>query len=263
MTDISWHKRALAYSALKYKPHAAHLEQLKLCKDQGRPSESTGLHPDSSYFIYNGSFLSFPQYRFALKARLNLLPVRTVQARCGKPHLQTSCRRCGQHPETLAHVLNHCHYHLGMIRTRHNMILERLIKAIPPSLGHKFKEQPAPRIVGDNRPDLTIISEDGASCMMVEVSMPFEGSPQALAEAWDTKITKYRPLCDALSQRFKTVTFLPFIVGSLGSWFPPNYSTLRQLHIGHHYANLMRKLCVASAIEGSQAIWYASMCTRR
>lgn len=114
------------------------------------------------------------------------------------------------------------------------MILERLIKAIPPSLGHKFKEQPAPRIVGDNRPDLTIISEDGASCMMVEVSMPFEGSPQALAEAWDTKITKYRPLCDALSQRFKTVTFLPFIVGSLGSWFPPNDSTLRQLHIGHH-----------------------------
>ena len=199
----------------------------------------------------------------ALKARLNLLPVRTVQARCGKPHLQTSCRRCGQHPETLAHVLNHCHYHLGMIRTRHNRILERLIKAIPPSLGHKFKEQPVPETVGDNRPDLTIISEDGASCTMVEVSMPFEGSPQALAEAWDTKITKYRPLCDALSQRFKTVTFLPFIVGSLGSWFPPNDSTLRQLHIGHHYANLMRKLCVASAIEGSQAIWYASMCTRR
>ena len=150
-----------------------------------------------------------------------------------------------------------------MVRDRHNTILDRLVRATPESLGSKFREQPLPGTTGNNRPDLTIISPDNTSVILVDVTMPFEGSPSALEEAAATKIAKYQPLCHQLSTHFASVKFLPFVIGSLGSWFPGNEEVLKLLHIGHRYAILMRKLCVSSAIGGSQNIWYTSMCTKR
>ena len=130
-------------------------------------------------------------------------------------------------------------------------------------MGTKLKEQAIPGSTGANRPDLSIISPDESSIMLVEVSCPFEGSPTALEDAARSKIEKYEPLRQALLQRYASVEILPFIVGSLGSWYPPNDRVLTRLHIGWKYASLMRRLCVVSAIAGSQAIWYKKMCTQR
>ena len=106
------------------------------------------------YFTYSGAYLTFPQFRFALRARLNLLPTRTVQARCGKVIPDTRCRHCHLVPETLSHLVNHCLHSMGQIRERHNTVLERLIRAIPPppppSMGDKYKEQPVPNTTGAN-----------------------------------------------------------------------------------------------------------------
>ena len=151
---------------------------------------------------------------------------------------------------------------MGMIRARHNAVLERLIRAIPPSMGDKFKEQPLPDTVGANRPDLTIISPDGRSVILVDVCIPFEGAPEALHEAATAKVNKYEPLRQTLLGRFESVEVFPFVIGSLGSWFPPNHGVLKRLRIGHRYAALMRRLCVASAIAGSQDIWFHSACSR-
>ena len=258
-----WSKRRQGSRALKASAYQRHLHALLDCEDQGRAIASLQLHPSSNYWVSNGAFLSFPQYRFALKSRLNLLLVKTVQARCGRPITNTSCRLCHAHPETLSHVLNHCTRNLGMVRDRHNTILDRLVRATPESLGSKFREQPLPGTTGNNRPDLTIISPDNTSVILVDVTMPFEGSPSALEEAAATKIAKYQPLCHQLSTHFASVKFLPFVIGSLGSWFPGNEEVLKLLHIGHRYAILMRKLCVSSAIGGSRNIWYTSMCTKR
>eukprot|EP00731_Ephydatia_muelleri_P013815 Em0007g1125a len=177
-----------------------------------RPFDSVAQHPDSTFFTYTGAFLTFPQYRFIHKARLNLLP---------------DCA------------------------------------AVPPSLGTKYKEQAIPGTTGNNRPDLTIISPDESTVTIVDVSCPFEGSPLALEEAAKTKLMKYEPLKQHLLQTYNSVTILPFIVGSLGSWYPANDRVLSSLRIGRKYASLMRKLCVVSAVAGSQNIWYASMCTHR
>ena len=185
-----------------------------------------------------------------------------MQARSGSALSDTRCRNCHQHPETLAHLINHCHHNLGMVRERHNAVLERIIRAIPPSLGDVYKEQPLPNTNGANRPDLTIISPDQRSVILLDVSIPFEGHPQALQEAAQLKLDKYEPLRSQLLQRYEAVEVLPFIVGSLGSWFPDNDAVLRRLHIGRKYSCLMRKLCVASAISGSQNIWFRSACSR-
>ena len=171
------------------------------------------------------------------------------------------CRMCGRFPETLAYILNHCHPCLDMVRVRHNTILDRVIRAVPDSLGAKHKEQPLPGTVGDNRPDLTIISPDNTSVILLDVSCPFEGTPLALEEAANAKLIKYEPLRQQLLRTYSSVTIYPFIVGSLGSWYPPNDKVLSALRIIHKYASFMRKLCVMYAIAGSQAIWYAKMCT--
>ena len=183
---------------------------------------------------------------------------RTVQARCGKVLPDTRCRRCQLVPETLSHITNHCLHNMRLICQRHNAVLERLIRAIPQSLGDKFKEQPLPNTTGANRPDLTIIAPDGRSAILVDVCIPFEGSPEALQDAAQEKMRKYEPLRQTLLTRFECVEVFPFVIGSLGSWFPPNEEVLRKLRIGWKYAILMRRLCVASAIAGSQDIWYRS-----
>ena len=246
---------------LKSPTYHRHLTSLREATDQGRANFSTSLAEASNYFIYSGAFLTFAQYRFTLRARLNLLPTRTVQACSGKAITDTRCRLCHQAEETLSHVTNHCLHNMGLIRERHNAILERLIRAIPPSLGDKFKEQPLPNTSGANRPDVTIIAPDGRSVTIIDVCVPFEGSPEALQQAAQEKVTKYEPLHQTLLQRFERVEVFPFIVGSLGSWFPPNDDLLRSLRVSWKYAALMRRLCVASAISGSQTIWYRSTCS--
>lgn len=79
---------------------------------------------------------------------------------------------------------------------------------------------------------LTIISLDESSALLVEVSCPFEGSPTALEEAARLKLEKYEPLRQTLLLTYPSVEILPFIVGALGSWYPPNDRVLSRLHIG-------------------------------
>eukprot|EP00731_Ephydatia_muelleri_P013788 Em0007g1098a len=147
---VHWHKRQEVNQVLKSPTYHRHLTSLREATDQGRANFSTSLAEASNYFIYSSAFLTFAQYRFTLRARLNLLPTRTVQARSGKAITDTRCRLCHQAEETLSHVTNHCLHNMGLIRERHNAILERLIRAIPPSLGDKFKEQPLPNTSGAN-----------------------------------------------------------------------------------------------------------------
>ncbi|KAL5509985.1 hypothetical protein EMCRGX_G005445 [Ephydatia muelleri] len=261
--SLGWSKRKMASQSLKAALANQRLLRLQSHLDQGRAFHSISQHPDSSFFTYSGAFISFYQYRFIHKARLDLLPVRTVQARCRKRVPSIQCRVCNRSPETLAHVLNHCLPSMDMIRDRHNSIVDRIVRAIPQHLGKVFKEQPMPGTTGDNRPDLTIISPDNTSAILLDVTCPFEGSPEALMEAARHKVEKYEPLRQSLLQQYQSVTVYPFVVGSLGSWFPANDTVLSALRIGFRYARLMRKLCVLSAISGSQAIWYKNMCSHR
>lgn len=65
--------------------------------------------------------LSFADYDFTIKGRLNLLLVKTVLKRTKQLRGSIHCdsRHCRLQPETVAYVLNHCHGYMGMIRSRH------------------------------------------------------------------------------------------------------------------------------------------------
>ena len=110
-----------------------HLQTLTASEDQGRVFGAISLDAASSHRIATGKYISFQDYRFGLKARLNLLPTKSVLKRIGKVEIDL-CMRCRQAPETLAHILNACPQYAPLMRERHNKILERTVKAIPPPL---------------------------------------------------------------------------------------------------------------------------------
>ncbi|KAL5510149.1 hypothetical protein EMCRGX_G005642 [Ephydatia muelleri] len=63
----------------------------------------------------------------------NLLPTRMVRKRSSEPIQDTSCPKCHEEQETLAHVINHSPPHVCLVRATHNNILHRLAKAVPTS----------------------------------------------------------------------------------------------------------------------------------
>ena len=234
-----------------------HLLRWKSARDQGRAAECVAAHPASNHWIRGGKYTSFSEYRFAHKARLNLLPTRTVRRRSGEAIADVSCPKCHLEQETLAHALNHCPPHVGLIRQRHNRILHRLAKAVQPAKGRQFLEQMVP---GDNRnlrPDLVIVNEAKSEAYIVDVAVPFEGE-ESFPAARKSKEDKYHHLKALLHTKgIQKVEVDGFVVGALGSWDPENEGVLRKLSIGSRYATLFRKLCCTEAIKGSYAIWRA------
>ena len=237
--------------------HQKQLDSLQAAVDQGKSFHSVAKHPSSSEWIGNGKYMSFADYRFAIKGRLNQLPVRTVLKRTKQLRGSIHCRRCRSQPETLAHALNHCRGYMGLIRSRHGEILKRIKKAVPAELGEIYLEQEIPGDPEKNRPDLVIINRTTKKVIVVDVTIPFEGEENSLQAARATKETKYSRLKTWLQTQYKEVEVAAFVVGALGSWDLDNEPVLRMLRIGRNYSRLFRRLCCISAIEGSRKIWQA------
>ena len=111
---VGWGKRKFVPSLLRA---AVHLEWWKLATDQGRSVTCVSAHPVSNHWIQSGKFTSFSEYRFTLKARLNLLPTSTTRKQAGErvPDLWHMF-------STTAPALSACY----TVRHRHNKILSRL-----------------------------------------------------------------------------------------------------------------------------------------
>ena len=232
-----------------------HLHCLLEAPDQGRTFATVSANAASNHWIYSGAYTSFQDYRFATRARLNLLPTRSVAKRARRIR-EDICPRCHGAPETLAHILNACPPNAGLMRERHNKILQRVVKAIPTSLGECYVEQKVSGSPSDLRPDIVVINRGEKKAIIADVTVPFESSREALNAARQEKIRKYTPLAEWMKADLGLETsVLALVVGSLGSWDNDNLPTLRALGIGKNYSVLFRKLCVSDAISGSRSIW--------
>ena len=78
----------------------------------------------------NGA-LNIAKRRFAMKSRLNLLPVKKVRSRFNNyPQPNLWCCRCRHTEETLPHVLNHCKPVMEQILKRHDRIMGEVLNHI-------------------------------------------------------------------------------------------------------------------------------------
>uniref|UniRef100_A0A8C4R587 Reverse transcriptase domain-containing protein n=1 Tax=Eptatretus burgeri TaxID=7764 RepID=A0A8C4R587_EPTBU len=229
--------------------------------DQGKVAAAlkTDRFANGSSWIHSGSFMRFCDWRFVHQARLNCVPTNAVTHRWS-PAAPQGCRRCCYPRETLAHIVDHCPPGMVPIRRRHNMIQSRLVKAI--RHGDVYVDQHVP---GDpsphERPDITVV--EGNKITIVDVAVPFDNGPDALATCAAAKREKYEGLHNVLVAQGKDVQVLGFIVGAMGSWFPGNESALNRLGISRSYRKLMRRLCCIDAIGGSRDIYIEHMSGQR
>lgn len=233
---------------------AHHLAELVARPQQGKVMACVAPQPVSSHYTYNGSFTRFSEWRFVHRARLGLVPLNAYKR--GRSTNDTRCRRCGYVCETLPHVLCHCLPHSAAMQNRHNAILARLVRALPAEDRTSDRTRVNRRVLGlasALRPDLTVTR--GNRVVIVDVVVPFENGPQALQAAAEEKVRKYTGLVNQLRAQGKQVELLPFVVGSLGTWFRDNERALAALRVGPRYRRLMRRLIVSETLRWSRDMY--------
>ena len=104
------------------------------------------------------------------------------------PPGSSRCSSCGNPQETLPHVLNHCPPLMPAVRARHNTLLDRLIKALPEDFViYEFREQ---SVLGDEsllKPDLVLVNPGTRKGFVIDVTIPFDDSQDALRAARQKK----------------------------------------------------------------------------
>lgn len=179
--------------------------------------------------------LSFSDWRFLHRARLDILPLR------GYPWFSSEdqnkdCRRCGKGVEDGFHVLNNCEVGLQLATLRHNTILNHLTKLL---VERGFTVNVDKHLPGSAlRPDLEF--QLSGSRVMIDVTVPFD-SPGNLESAYQRKVAKY-------SDFGRT---LPLVVGSLGSWYPGNEDIRSTLGIDGRSWGAFRFRARTAAVQGS------------
>jgi hypothetical protein len=216
-------------------------KELRDLPDQGKAMSCVAMSKASHSFIRTGDHVTFADWRFIHRARLDVLPLngcRPWAADRGDMR-SAACRRCGYERETLPHVLQHCMRQSRMILDRHNRIVNRLKKAA--QFRHTILAENQEFGVAGLRPDLII--RQGGSVTIIDVVVPFPNQPEELDSAVALKIAKYQPLAKHLRRSYPKVTIAPFVVGSLGVWHPGNDALLNKLGT-RSYGHLFRLLCV-------------------
>eukprot|EP00117_Sycon_ciliatum_P030945 scpid47705/ scgid24297/ Retrovirus-related Pol polyprotein from type-2 retrotransposable element R2DM; Retrovirus-related Pol polyprotein from type II retrotransposable element R2DM; Protease; Reverse transcriptase; Endonuclease len=232
----------------------------KALKDQGKCVPAFSASPASNSWLRDCRNLRYREYRWCLKARVDLLPVGAVRNKwrgaAPAAPVATTCPACPAQDETLPHVLNNCKSRMVAIRERHNAILQRLHKALPRG-NRAVLDQKLPDCPIDLRVDLQVIDPDKKVATLVDVGMPFENGSDAFSRVRQRKEEKYKCLADWLRQEkgFTDVFVGAFVIGSLGGYDPDNETVLNRLGVARNYTPLFRKLCVVDAIHGSYEVW--------
>ncbi|EEC04940.1 hypothetical protein IscW_ISCW003797 [Ixodes scapularis] len=166
---------------------------------QSKLMECVASDPTSSHFMRSGRHTRFAEWRFAYRARLNLLPLN--DARPWAAAADQRCRACGYQHETLPHVLYHCMVQSRALTNRHDKVVSRVKAAATGRFTITHENRP----IGDTslRPDLVLAQ--GEDDLITDICCPFENRRAALEEARQHKIRKYEPVRQFLLRRFQKV----------------------------------------------------------
>ena len=187
-------------------------------KEQGGLAGSFSWAPESNFWIRECRYLRYREYRWALKARLNLLPVASHKRKYAGPTADTRCRGCTGRVETQTHCLSVCPGNMPAMRARHDQLQKRLVNAIPLDLGTKFLDQAVPGCPGQ-RPDVVILNSEKKKAYLIDVTCPNEQSENLVA-ARRRKVEKYQNVKDRLTEQGFDTVLDAFVVGTLGTWDP-------------------------------------------
>ena len=86
------------------------------------------------------------------------------------------------------------------MRKRHNAIVERLVKAMPQTLGTKFLDQTVRGCDSLGRPDLVILDDNDKKAYLDDVAVPCK-TPENLSVSRARKLDKYAEIKAKLEEK--------------------------------------------------------------
>ena len=159
------------------------LKQLQKLPNQGRFWKTLTETPVTVRNIYS-FHTKMCDWRFAHKARLNLIPVR---ANFTWHQGDQNCRRCQADRETLNHTLNNCSVHRRKIIRRHN--ISDLFEKMVPNQYKVAKEQR----FGNLQPDIVLTDDNTLTAHIIDVKISAE-CPESFVSNEQIVNAKYEPL---------------------------------------------------------------------
>lgn len=205
----------------------------------------------SSYFLYNGEYLTFADWRFVHRARLGQLLLNGCRP-WDNTDSSKACRFCssGQN-ETTGHVLHNCLPHMPAFTNRHNAVLKRVLDAIRSS-SWNIHSVDAPLPPSNYRPDVVV--SKGQTAIIIDVTVVHERGLDSFQRARDLKKSHYETTASSLQSRFKNVLVDAIVVGGCGTWDPNNDKILRKF-CSRKYLSLFKRLTVADTISWGRRIY--------
>lgn len=190
--------RSKVFKSLRECFRSARSYKLSCKPDQGKTLSCFKKSKVSGHYNRTGDFIRFTDWRFIHKARLNLLSLNAVKPTNALKNM--GCRHCKDPFEGLPHVLCHCPDNMRKITSRHDLIVERLVKSSSGSWSILKKNQPLAK--SPKRPDIVLVKGSEVT-MVLDVAVTFENGPTAFDEARDIKIKKYQKIANELKNPTK------------------------------------------------------------
>ncbi|PIC11854.1 hypothetical protein B9Z55_028815 [Caenorhabditis nigoni] len=160
-------------------------------------------YPQCNKFVRIDGKVSYAAQRFVHKARLNLL---ACNYNTYSDVVSKACRRCGYEKESQWHILSSCKFGMAKkIMERHDSVLYKVKKLIE--------------------------SGNGKQIILADVTVPYEHGVEAMQRAWDKKVDKYTDSFAHLKVGGASLSVLPIVVGTLGTWWKPTSKSLEELGI--------------------------------
>ena len=182
-------------------------------------------------WLHDPSFLKPGRYIDAIRMRTNTFGCRAVLKRA-KADGPVECRRCGDGPETLGHVLGKCSFSKARVIRRHDQIVDFIIQRIQAKNPQVtvLKEASFKANTGLLKPDLVVKDRDRA--LVADVTVRYE-STGSLERAAEEKSSKYSPLLCIVNETLGTSggAVLPIVVGARGALPKSTLSALSSLGV--------------------------------
>ena len=150
-----------------------------------------------------------------------------------------------------------------MYIARHDRIVELIVKDISKYLASTVRMYKHSRVISTmlqlcdkpdifNTPDVVVVDEESREVSVLEMACTFDLS---LEEAFMSKVIKYQPLLNTISELGYRCRLFVFIFGSLGHTHRLVVRGFQQLGMPKKEAKKLAKYCSVSAIIGSRHIW--------
>jgi hypothetical protein len=227
-------------------------------------------HSVSHSFLRNTA-LNEDIITFTVKARLQVLPTK-LNLSLWFP--STHAPHCLHHTtglvtETMSHILNGCYAYKVLYIAHHDRIVDLITKdiskhfvlsvrmykhsCVKPSMFYLCTENPEIFAhLSANTPDVIVVNEGDKSVSILEMACTFDSS---LEEAFMTKVIKYQPLLQTITELGYRCNLFVFIFGSLGHVHRLVVRGFQQLGMPKKAAKRLAKFCAISSTIGSRQIW--------